>query len=444
MESRATVKEIRRIPALVLVAGPRPENATKVIQLVEDTATDHDVRRFLQPEFCRLMTSMLDNADLPPEEQLRILLQEAEHAGRARFREVDRDVRTGDGGNEVNHVKREPRTPRVPHPPPELAQENKRSIIDLTSDVQPQALAYFQDPVASLKAGKEVPESADSRALRMALANLVSKCVLPNHPSIITARPLGDVAGVFALLRGLGVGHRAAQMLAHVRWLVNTNPQTEGGLAPYLDRLNTTVAFLNRNGTGAFCFGTALALESVLQAAHSVPALSAELALARRDGTDIAGFTRALTALSVSTPAPLSANVAVGARGLGGGRTGRHGKGKGSRGRGAAAVPSARSQSNPVMREDLPASSCFAFVRSGVVCASSLACPFKHDQATRASYLNGTFRCANCETRHVPRHCPPRPTANVAEVDAAHSDAADLECSFAEVDFNPSGLEVFY
>ncbi len=106
-------------------------------------------------------------------------------------------------------------------------------------------------------------------------------------------------------------------------------------------------------------------LEAVLGAAASSPVLSADLALARRDGTTMDAFVASLTARSVE-PATggLSANVAM--RGHGGGG------GDGAAAIGKLATPKTPQlfspfpkDTNPVVPSELPSGTCFMHLRSG-------------------------------------------------------------------------------
>ena len=409
MELVDTLKHLSGVRAIILEPGSRPANAGEVIAFVEEQYRIAGCTEFQFEGWSRITTIPLPMERLRPEERLAMLeLQVA--AAKAKVKQ--------EGGD----------SPTSP-----------LEVVDLTTGVQQgSGTVYFLDPIATLEQGKEVPEERPTRTVRLAAFGLLARCVRPNHPHILANKPEGDVAGVLAAVRALGMGNRASQIWSHLRWLGSTSVESEG-LPAYLTRLANARAFLSTNATGIHAFGSALLLEAVLEAAASSTVLSADLALARRDGTNMDTFVASLTARSVE-PATvnLSANVAV--RGRGGGAAPKPAAAH----RPALLAFAYPKDTNPVVPSELPAGTCFMHLRSGKSPCEG-GCSFKHDEALRASYLAGKMQCKHCMKRHVPRRCPFRrdakKTANVAAVDA---DEDDGELGACIVGLSGLKLEDFY
>jgi hypothetical protein len=367
------MKCFREAKPVILESGPRPANAAEVVTFIEEVYGQVDCTVFMSPKWCKVATTVPPEF-LRPEEKLALL--ELEVAAKL-------------AADQLKVKKEGGVTPVKP-----------REVVDLTSvSVRQGAVAYFLEPFATIANGAEAIEDHPTRLLRMAAFGLLARCTRPHHPHILANFPEGDVAGVLAAIRTLGKGSVASQIWTQLRWLGSTTVES-AGLPAYLTKLASIRAFLTVNATGTHAVGSALLLEAALQAAADSPSLSADMALARRDGTNIEEVIAAWTRRSMDPASTnLGANVAMGGRVRANATPGPVGT---SRPTVKVVWPK---DTNPFMLSEVPAGVCWMHIRSGISpCAGG--CTFKHDPALRASYLAGKFLCRSCKKRHTPRHCP--------------------------------------
>ena len=421
MDLPSAMKCLREAKPVVLESGSRPANAAEVATFIEEIYGQVECTTFMSPKWCRVATTVPAEF-LRPEEKLALLEREVaarEAAGQAKAKTEREDAGQAKAKTEVG-----------------VTQVRPREVVDLTSvSVRQGAAAYFLEPFATTDTGKEVLEDHHTRLIRMAAFGLLARCTRPHHPHILASFPEGDVAGVLAAIRTLGKGSVASQIWTQLRWLGSTTVES-AGLPAYLTKLASIRAFLTANATGTHAVGSALLLEAALQAAADSPALSADMALARRDGTTIEEVIAAWTRRSMDPASTsLGANVAMGARA------------RPNETSGPVGTPRPKviwpKDTNPFMLSEVPAGVCWMHIRSGKSpCVGG--CAFKHDPALRASYLAGKFLCRSCKKRHTPRHCPGgnfTRRANVAAVaEEGEEDDGELGACVAGL----SGLEELY